>query len=120
MKDRNHDQIISELLLNDHIGEPDKAIEQRLMYAFMLRNNRSVMRQNSFSGFFSWLFSAQSIGMKTAFISFILFFTVVSSQFNFDQSVSNGNDTLISNRVFVCDSTMFMLSNDSILKESLQ
>lgn len=120
MKNRNLYQKIATLLQNDQVGEPDQAIEQRLMYTFLLKNSQSKMRQNSFGGFVSWLFSAQSLGMKTAFVSFILFFSVISSQFNFDHSDSYDNNALSSKRVFVCDSTLFMLSNDSILKDSLQ
>ena len=84
MNKKDNEKLFADLLRNDRVGEPDKAIEDRLMYSFMLKNKDHKLRQNSFSGFGGWLFSLQSLGVKVAFVSVVLFFSVVNSQFIFN------------------------------------
>ena len=81
---KNQDQLFAQLLCNDRIGEPDNAIEDRLMYSFLLKNSSSKVKQNSFASFFNWLFSAQSLGLKTGLVSLVLFFSVINNQLNID------------------------------------
>ena len=80
----NQDQLFNRLLKNDQVGEPDKAIEDRLMYSFMLKNSRSKLRQNSFASFFGWAFSAESLGLKTGLVSVVLFFSLMNHQINME------------------------------------
>ncbi|MDP2337904.1 MAG: hypothetical protein Q8N05_15960 [Bacteroidota bacterium] len=119
MKNMNRNQLLTELLKNDRIGEPDKAIEDRLMYSFLLKNSRSKLKQNSFASFAGWLFSAQSIGMKTALVSVVIFFSVFNSQFAFDSVRISGNDTIHNQRILLADTAHFIQPIDSIRNDSL-
>ena len=119
MNKKNQDQMFAQLLQNDRVGEPDKAIEDRLMYSFLLKNSGSKLKQNSFVSFFGWLFSAQSLGLKTGLVSLVLFFSVINNQINIDSGTITGNDSVFSKRILVADSTMFIQSFDSIRTDSL-
>lgn len=119
MKKNNQDQLFTELLRNDQVGEPDKAIEDRLMYSFLLKNSGSKIKQNSFASFFGWVFSAESIGLKTGLVSLILFFSVINNQLNFEPAKTAANDSLFIQRVLVADTAHLILSIDSIRNDSL-
>lgn len=119
MYNKNQDQLFAELLKNDMVGEPDKAIEDRLMYSFLLKNSSSKVRQNSFGSFFGWIFSAQSLGLKTGLVSLILFFSVMNNQINIEPGAMAGNDSLLIKRVLLADSTSFIQFPDSIRADSL-
>lgn len=119
MDKKNSDQLFTELLRNDLVGEPDKAIEDRLMYSFLLKNSGSKIKQNSFASFFGWVFSAESIGLKTGLVSVILFFSVMNNQMNFESGKISSNDSLFTKRVLVADTTNFIQPIDSIRTDSL-
>lgn len=119
MKKMNRNQFLSDLLRKDHVGQPDKAIEDRLMYSFMLKNSRSRVRQNSFASFFGWIFSAESLGLKTGLVSAILFFSVMNYQFNMEAGNITASDSLFSKRILVADSTNIIQNLDSIHNDSL-
>ena len=119
MNKKNQDQMFAQLLCNDRVGEPDNAIEDRLMYSFLLKNSRSKVRQNSFSSFFGWLLSAQSLGLKTGLVSVVLFFSVINNQLTVDSGTITGNDSVFSKRILVADSTSFIQTIDSIRTDSL-
>lgn len=119
MNKKNSDQLFTELLRNDQVGEPAKAIEDRLMYSFLLKNCGFKLKQNSFISFFGWIFSAQSLGLKTGLVSVILFFSIVNNQFNFESGTINSSDSLFTKRVLVADSTNFIQTVDSIPTDSL-
>lgn len=115
----DQDQLFNRLLQNDQVGEPDKSIEDRLMVAFMLKNSRSKLRQNSFSSFFGWAFSAESLGLKTGLVSVILFFSLMNHQINMESGKVTASDSLINSRVLVADTTAIIPSIDSTSKDSL-
>ena len=119
MNKRNQDQLLTELLWKDFVGEPDKAIEDRLMYSFLLKSGQSKTRQNSFSNFFGWVFSAQSLGMKTALVSLVLFFSVINTQLSFETGKTAISDSLFIQRVLVADTAHLILPLDSLRKDSL-
>lgn len=119
MKSKNHDLMFGQLLRNDKVGEPEKAIENRLMYSFLLKNSSSKVRQNSFGSFVAWVFSAQSIGIKTALVSLVLFVSVFTNQLNFEPGKSASNDSLFIQRVLVADTAHLILPIDSIRNDSL-
>lgn len=114
----DQDQLFNQLLKNDQVGEPDKAIEDRLMYSFMLKNSRSKLRQNSFASFFGWAFSAESLGLKTGLVSVILFFSLMNHQINMESGKVTSADSLFNSRVLVADSTTIIQSLDSISQDS--
>jgi len=116
---KNQDKMFAQLFNNDHVGEPDKATEDRLMYSFLLKSGRSKVRQNSFGSFFGWLFSTQSLGLKTGLVSVVLFFSVINNQLNIDSGTITSTDSLFSKRVLVADSTSFIQTIDSIRTDSL-
>lgn len=119
MKNKNQDQKLGQLLRNDQVGEPDKAIEDRLIYSFLLKNSSSKVKQNSFGSFFGWIFSAQSLGLKTGLVSVVLFFSVMNNQLSVDHGTITTTDSLFSKRVLVADSTSFIQTIDSIRTDSL-
>jgi hypothetical protein len=114
MSKKSSDKLFAHLLQNDQIGKPDRAIEERLMYSFLLKSSGSKTKQNSFANFFGWLFSAQSIGLKTGLTAGILFFMVVNSHFSVESEKINCNDSLSTQRVLVADSTRVIQNIDSI------
>jgi len=116
---KNSDQMFSKVLRNDRIGEPDKAIENRLMYAFLLKNSHAKVRQNSFSTFAGWLFSGQSFALKTVMVSMVLFFSIFNNQFTFDSGKIGTSDSIFSQRVLVADSAHFIQLVDSLRVDSL-
>ena len=92
MKNELTDKYLSELFQNDTLAaKPDAAIKSRLDYTFMLKESQSKIRQNSFAGMFSWLFSLKSIPFKAAMVSIILLFSV----FNFPQNSGISNTTTV-------------------------
>lgn len=119
MNRKNNEKLLAELLRNDRVGEPDKAIEDRLMYSFMLKNADHRLRQNSMSGFAGWLFSAKSFGLKVALVSVVLFFSVANSQFIFNPSKADLCDTITSQRVLFSDTAHFIQNVDSIRGDSV-
>ena len=116
---KNSKQLLSKALRNDRIGEPDKAIEDRLMYAFLLKNSKDRVRQNSFSSFAGWLFSGQSFALKTVMVSMVVFFSIFNSQFIFDSGKISSSDSISSQRVLVADSAHFIQLVDSLRVDSL-
>jgi len=119
MTKKNSDQLFTDLLRNDQIGEPSKAIEDRLMYSFMLKNSRMKLKQNSFANFFGWLFSVQSLGLKTGLVSVILFVSVMNNHINISSGAISCSDSIDTKRVLVADSTSFIQSIDSLRTDSL-
>jgi len=116
---KNSEQLLSKALRNDCIGEPDKAVEDRLMYAFLLKNSRARVKQNSFSSFAGWLFSGQSFALKTVMVSMVVFFSIFNSQFTFDSGKISADDSISSQRVLVADSAHFIQLVDSLRVDSL-
>ncbi|HEY3372069.1 MAG TPA: hypothetical protein VGK10_14535 [Prolixibacteraceae bacterium] len=119
MKKTNPDQLFSQLLQADQVGKPDRSIEDRLMYTYMLKSGHSKLRQNSFSSFFGWILSAQSLGLKAGLVSLVLFFSVINNHLSLDPGTITGCDTLTSQRVLVADTTNFIQNLDSIRTDSL-
>jgi hypothetical protein len=119
MNKKNPDQLFAKILQNDHVGEPDKAIEDRLIYSFLLKNSGSKLKQNSFGSFFGWVFSAQSLGIKTALVSLVLFFSVFNNHLSFEPGKTVANDSLFIQRVLVADTAHLILPIDSIRNDSL-
>jgi hypothetical protein len=117
--DKNSEQLLSKVLRNDQVGEPDKAVEDRLMYAFLLKSSCSRVRQNSFSSFAGWLFSGQSFALKTVMVSMVLFFSIFNNQFTFDSGKISASDSIASQRVLVADSAHFIQLVDSLRVDSL-
>jgi hypothetical protein len=119
MKSKNQDQLFGHLMKSDKVGEPEKAIEDRLMYSFLLKSSSTKVKQNSFVNFVGWVFSAQSIGVKTALVSMVLFFSVFTNQLNFEPGKSASSDSLFIQRVLVADTAHLILPLDSIRNDSL-
>lgn len=119
MKNKNMEQFLSRLIMKDHVGKPANGIEDRLMYFFMLKNSRSRVKQNSFASFFAWVFSSESLGLKTGLVSAILFFSVMNYQINIESDKISSNDSLFTKRVLVADSTNFIQNLDSLHTDSL-
>lgn len=119
MKKINQDEMFAKLLQKDQVGEPDKTIEDRLMYSFLLKNSGSKLRQNSFSSFFGWMLSGQNLGFKTGLVTVILFLSIMNNQLTFDSGKISGDDSLFVKRVLVADSTNFIYPLDSIRNDSL-
>ena len=119
MNKKNNDKLYEQLLRNDRVGEPDKSIEDRLMYSFLLKNKNHKLRQNSFASFAGWIFSAQSLGVKIAMVSLVLFFSVFNSQFVFDSTKVSSGDSITNQKILLADTAHFIQVVDSIRNDSL-
>jgi len=92
MQNELTDKYLSELFKNDVLSsKPDPAIKSRLDYTFLLKESRSKIRQNSFTGLFTWFFSLKDLPVKAALFSVVMLFSV----FNFQQKSGNFNTPTI-------------------------
>ena len=72
----------SELFKNDELStKPDSAIKSRLDYTFLLKESQSKIRQNSFTGLFTWFFSIKNLPVKAALFSVVMLFSVFRNNF---------------------------------------
>jgi hypothetical protein len=69
--------------------KPNKAIEERLNYYFMLKRSSHKVHSNSFSGMFVWLLSLKGLGIKAGFaticLTYCLFFGNIKDNNNIPQ-----------------------------------
>ena len=119
MSNKRTDKLLSQVIKYDSVGEADQSVESRLMYSFLLKNSQSKLKQNSFGSFLGWLFSLQSIGIKTAIVSFLLFFSILNNQLYSGSGTISGTDTLFTQGKLIADSTSFIYQVDSIRADSL-
>lgn len=116
---KNMDKKLFQLLGYDNVGSPKSEIEDRLMYTFMLKNGTSTVRQNSFAGFTSWLFSFKQIGVKTAVLSCLFIFTMMNSNLHQDQRYTGTCDSTFVEKALVLDSACFTNDNFSDKRDTL-
>ena len=119
MSKKNSDQLFTDLFQKDRIGEPDQAIEKRLMYSFMLKSSITKPRQNSFASFFGWIFSAQSLGLKTGLATVVLFISLMNSHISLESVKLAGNDSISAKKVLTADTLRLFQGIDSIHYNSL-
>ena len=72
---------------------PDAAVRQRLEYTFMLKCSGAKVKQNSFLGMFSWLFSWSHLPLKAAMVSIILVVSLLKMPNVEQQFLLPGQDT---------------------------
>ena len=108
---------IKQLIQQDNAGAPADAVKQRLDHAFMLKSSSYAVRQNSFSGFFSWLFSFQSFGFKTALAGVIISFMLFNQSLTINPTNSISLDSIQVTQSLQIDSSLFnnKAINDSII-----
>ncbi|HAH24144.1 MAG TPA: hypothetical protein DCL77_10380 [Prolixibacteraceae bacterium] len=119
MNKSNPDQLFSQLLHADQVGKPDPGIEDRLMYAYLLKSRTSKPRQNSFSSFFGWLLSFQNLWLKTGLVTLVLFFSLMNNQLSLAPGSINASDSLYTQRGLLADTTNCIQPFDSIRADSL-
>ncbi len=117
--EKNIDKKLFELMQKDRVGKPNPQIENRLMYAFLLKNSNSNLRKNSFSGFTGWLFSFKSIGVKVAALSFLLFFSLMNTKLRQEQSFPTNCDSTLVEKVLVLDTARFSREIQADRKDTL-
>ena len=109
---------LKNLIRHDFVGTPNKNLEARLNYAFMLKSSKIKVRQNSFSDFFSWIFSLKSLGLKTTLATILLAFVMLKPNLNINHDQNSTLDSTQINQNLVLDSTLFhtdtKTANDSI------
>lgn len=96
MKSARHtfDEMLRSSIENDSLDIiPDKAIEQRLQYHFMLKNGVYKVRANSFASFACWLFSVQSLGIKTTLVSVCMVGMLLRGNFHSSSKINRTTDT---------------------------
>ena len=113
-----NDKLLKILIQKDEVGTPAHKVKQRLDHSFMLKAANHPVRQNSFSGFLSWIFSLKSIGLKTAMAGVIVSFFLV----NPNVDISSGNavylDSTCVNQSVKIDSSLLHL-NTSVASDSV-
>ena len=98
---------LEELIRQDFVGQPKERVSHRLNYVFMLKSRQYKARQNSFGGFFSWIFSMNGLGIKTAVASLLLAFILIKPDLNSPSNVAIGIDSTSVNQSLVLDSTLY-------------
>ncbi|MGV8096836.1 MAG: hypothetical protein AB2L24_33690 [Mangrovibacterium sp.] len=93
MNRKMDDKIVKQLIQEDFVGLPDPATEQRLHQAFMLRSAAYKTRQNSFGGFFGWLFSSRQLATKMAFATIVTAFFLIKPGVNTNQHLPSAPDS---------------------------
>jgi|ERR1035437_3918212 hypothetical protein len=73
--------------------KPDKAIEERLNYYYLLKQPHRKVHMNSFAGMFVWLFSMKSFGVKASLISVCLLYFLFLGNMNNNNQSQNSSDT---------------------------
>ncbi len=106
------------LIIQDQVGNPSPEVKTRLDNAFMLKSANYTIRQNSFSGFFSWIFSLKAIGLKTALASLFVAFFMFNQDVNIAPSNPSTHDTTSVNHIIKIDSSLFQ-TNTSIASDSV-
>ncbi len=74
----NTDYLLRNSIINDNPGiEPDKSVEDRLNYYFLMKKSCYKVHSNSFAGALIWLFSMKALGLKagcaTVCLAYFLF-----------------------------------------------
>jgi len=97
----------------------DSGIGKRLEHLFMIKSASYRTFQNSFAGFFSWIFSWSNVPVKAALVSIVLFISVMNHQTGNHQFVAPGCDTMIKSDPFKIDSAnMLPFNADTCLSEN--
>ena len=114
-----NDQFLKDLISHDEAGVPDQGIEARLSQAFMLRSASYPTKQNSFAGFFGWIFSIKGMFLKTSLAGILLALFMYNSQFKIDSSSPVLLDSTRVTQSLQVDSALFQMDSknagDSIL-----
>ncbi len=113
-----NDKLLKQILQKDFIGTPDPDTELRLQQAFLLKSATYRTRQNSFSGFFGWLFAPRQIAVKMAFAAVIAAFFLIRPGLDTSQHMPAVNDSTGVDQSRVQDSAFLHLpdnaENDSV------
>ena len=106
-----NDIILKQLIRQDFAGHPDPVTEQRLQQAFMLKSVTYKTRQNSFSGFFNWLFAPRQIIAKMAFAVVVAGFLFIKPGLNPARHLPVVSDSARIDQSRVLDSAFLQKSN---------
>ncbi|MEL7587910.1 MAG: hypothetical protein AAGU19_14475 [Prolixibacteraceae bacterium] len=113
-----NDKILKKLIAQDFAGVPDPETELRLQRAFILRSAGYKTRQNSFSGFFGWLFTPRQVFAKMAFAVIITAFFFIRPGLNTSRHLPVVIDSTGIDQSGVQDSAFLRLpgraNNDSV------
>ncbi|WP_321289325.1 hypothetical protein [uncultured Sunxiuqinia sp.] len=104
---------IEELIRRDHIGEPSPKVRHRINYIFMLESIRSKVRQNSFGGFFGWVFSLQGLRAKAVVASVLFAFVMIKPELKSTNGTSPLIDSTQVQQNLILDSTLFHTDSKS-------
>lgn len=108
---------IKQLISQDKIGNPDRAIGDRLNYAYMVKSANFESRKNSFDDFLGWLFSFKSMAAKSIIVASLLTLMVIKPNISsFSESIVTIDSTAI-NQSLVIDSTL--IKSSQITKDSV-
>lgn len=90
------DQELTRIFENDSKNlNIDSTIGERLQYTFMLKSSSYKTTQNSFAEMVAWFFSWSHVPVKMAFVSIILFLSLVNFPPTDIQFISPGQDTTL-------------------------
>ena len=111
-----NDKLLKKLIQQDQAGDPAPEVKQRLDNAFMLKSSGYAVRQNSFSGFFSWIFSLKGLGIKTTMAAVIISFLCVNQNVDINDRQAVPFDTTFVEQSLQLDSSLLNVnvSNDSV------
>ncbi len=114
-----NEKMLKKLIVQDRPGAPDPYLRERLRQVLFKRSAVYKIRQNSFAGFFSWIFSSRQAAIKLAFAGIVTFLFFVKPDFIFYRHVPSVIDTTRVDQSGATDSALFHLpkssTTDSIL-----
>ncbi len=107
----HRNKLFREIISRDNPDiKPDKTIEERLNYYYLLKQPHRKVHMNSFAGMFVWLFSMKSFGVKASLVSVcLLYFLFLGNMNNTDQHKNDSNINRISSTAI----DTFCLTKDS-------
>lgn len=112
MNNKMNDSQLNNLFKHDTLHcSPDPAVKSRLDYTFMLKESQGKIRQNSFTGLFTWIFSVKNIPVAATLFMAVLLLSVFNSQQKAGNFAIPGTDT--------ASIQMMPLNIDSIIDQPL-
>lgn len=106
-------QHIKQLIQKDFVGHANPATEEKLQKAFLANSSSYQVHQNSFAGFFNWLFNTNQLATKLAIAGMLIGFLAIRPIFNLKPQLPVTADSTRVDQSRVLDSALLILPRDT-------
>ena len=106
-------QHIKQLIQKDFVGKANPATEERLQKVFLAQSSSYRIHQNSFAGFFTWLFTTNQLATKLAIAGLLIGFLAIRPVFNLNPQFPVTADSTRVDQSRVLDSALLILPSDT-------